>query len=127
MPTEDTRSSSTGDSSSCSVPSSVSPDCRRWGQPNWRQCRDRGIAFVAASLAQAKDGADQLAWAEIHAQLKTLQAQAKAVEPLQTSVDAILFNEKLLYRFFTRPCRFIVSTQVRQSFRQLQTFLSSLF
>jgi len=87
----------------------------------------RGIAFVASSLAEAKDLADQRAWAEMHAQLQVLQVKARFIEPLHTSIDAILFNERLLHRFFTRPLRFIVSTQVRQSFRQLQTFLSSLF
>jgi len=97
------------------------------GPAELAQFGDRGIAFVASSLVEAKEHADQLAWTEIHAQLQTLQAKAKTVEPLQTSVDAILFHEELLYRFFTKPFRFIVSTQVRQSFRQLQTFLSSMF
>ncbi|MGA2253904.1 MAG: sulfotransferase domain-containing protein [Thermoguttaceae bacterium] len=113
---------------------------REMGPAELRQHRGQGIAFVASSLVAAKDWVDQLVLAGIHAQfdtlraqlsnlhaeLTTLQAHAKAIEPLQTNLQNIICHEKLLQKFFTRPCRFIASTQVRQSFRQLQAFLSSL-
>ena len=113
---------------------------REMGRDELEQYRDHGIAFAASSLVEAKDWVDQLVLAGIHAQfdtlhaqlntlqgeLKTLKAHAKAMEPLKTNLENIICHDKLLQKFFTRPCRFIASTQVRQSFRQLRAFLSSL-
>ena len=108
---------------------------RAMGPAELTQYRDHGIDFVASSLARAKDWVDQHILAglqaqldilpDIQAQLKTLHSQAKAVEPLRTGLQTILFHHELLHKFFTAPCRFIASTQVRQSLRRLRALLSS--
>ncbi len=107
---------------------------RELGPAELEQYGDHGITFVASSLVEAKHWVDEHVLAGIHAQLQTLQAQvqalqahAKVIEPLQDSVYSLLKHDQLIHRFFTTPCRFIVSTQVRQSFGQLRAFLSSLF
>jgi hypothetical protein len=114
---------------------------RKLGQAELEQYRGQGIACAASSLAEAKDGVDQLVLAGIDAQLQalraelqtaraelqTLHAQAKVIEPLRSSVQTIVQHHQLIHRFFSTPCRFIAATQVRQSYSQLKALLSSLF